>query len=231
MCTGGHPRNQRTRPSALFEVGDRAFLVDTSPELRIQTLRAGLRRVDAVLFTHYHADHIFGIDDLKSFNVAIGATLPCYGNEETEHFLRSYLGYVFAGTPYWGGIPHISFESVSESFDLQGAEVTPVELQHGRIGCTGWRIGDVAYLTDCNRIPPASMELLHGLDVLVIDALRPRPHPTHFSIDEAIAVTRPLRPARTVLTHLTHEVDYPAVSASLPPGVELAYDGLVLQSR
>jgi phosphoribosyl 1,2-cyclic phosphate phosphodiesterase len=228
VCTSEDPRNRRTRSSAFVEVGGRRFLIDTATELRLQALRNGVRRVDAVLYTHEHADHVNGLDDLKAFNAVLGGPLPCFGNARTGASLRQRFDFAFVGTPFIGGIPHITFEAVDAAFDLLGVRVVPIELQHGRITATGWRIGGAAYLTDCNGIPPRSLELLRDLDLLVIDGLRPRPHPTHFSIPEAIDVAQQLRPRRALLTHLTHEVEHGAISAELPPGIELAYDGQVV---
>jgi phosphoribosyl 1,2-cyclic phosphate phosphodiesterase len=227
-CSSDDPRNQRYRASALVEVDGRAFLIDTGPELRLQALRANICRVDAVLYTHFHADHVHGIDDLKAFNAALGGPLPCYGNAQTNAVLRSRFEYAFAGTPWVGLIPHLTFEVVDEPFDLLGVPITPVDLQHGRIRSHGWRIGGLAYLTDANAIPPSSLAKLHGLDLLVIDGLRPRPHPTHFSIAEAIAVARELKAKRTLLTHMNHDVHFARTTAELPDDIGLAYDGLVL---
>ena len=231
VCTSDDPRDKRTRAAAFVEVGGRGFLIDTGPELRLQALRNDVRRVDAVLYTHYHADHVNGLDDLKAFNAVLQGPLPCFGNRATEAVLRDRFDYAFAGTPYVGAIPHITFRSVEAPFDALGVRVTPVPLRHGRIEATGWRIGGAAYLTDCNGIPPRSLELLGDLDLLVIDGLRPRPHPTHFSIPEAVEVARELRPKLTLLTHLTHEVERDVVGPELPPGVELAYDGQVIDLR
>ncbi len=227
-CISDDPRNHRMRSSALIEVGERAFLIDTGPEVRIQAVRAGIRRVDAVLYTHFHADHAHGIDDLKAFNAALGGPLPCYGNAQTDTVLRQRFDYAFAGTPWVGLIPHLTFEVVDEPFELLGIPITPIDLQHGRIRSCGWRIGGLAYLTDANAIPPTSLARLHDLDLMVIDGLRPRPHPTHFSIDEAVAVAQEIRPRRTLLTHMNHNVEYNEVSAMLPEGVGLAYDGLIV---
>jgi phosphoribosyl 1,2-cyclic phosphate phosphodiesterase len=227
-CTSPDPRNHRMRASALVEVGERAFLIDTGPEMRIQSIRAGIQRIDAVLYTHFHADHVHGIDDLKAYNAALGGPLSCYGNAQTEHQLRTRFEYAFVGTPWVGLIPHLTFDTVDEPFELLGVPITPVDLQHGRIRSCGWRIGGLAYLTDANAIPDSSMALLGGLDLLVIDGLRPRPHPTHFSIDEAVAVSRDLRPVRTLLTHMNHNVEFTRESADLPPDVGLAYDGLII---
>ncbi len=229
VCTSDDPRNKRTRSSALVEVDGRRFLLDSATELRLQALRCGVRRVDAVLYTHEHADHVSGLDDLKAFNAVLGGPLPCFGNAATGASLRDRYDYAFVERPFVGAIPHITFDVVEAPFDLLGVRITPVDLQHGRIRSTGWRIGDAAYLTDTNGIPPRSLELLGGLELLVIDGLRPRPHPTHFSIPEAVAVAQQLRPRRTLLTHLTHDVDHATTGAELPPGIELAYDGLVVE--
>jgi len=216
------------RASALVEAAGRTFLIDAGPEVRVQSVRAGVKRVDAVLFTHFHADHAHGIDDLKAFNAVLGGVLPCYGNQQTHDVLRTRFDYAFAGTPWVGLIPHLTFEVVEDTFNFEGVHVTPVDLQHGRIRSCGWRIGGLAYLTDANDIPQASLDRLQGLDLLVIDGLRPRPHPTHFSIDEAVAVSRVLRPKRTLLTHMNHNVEYHRISAELPADVALAYDGLIV---
>ncbi|MCC7369529.1 MAG: MBL fold metallo-hydrolase [Chloroflexi bacterium] len=227
-CTSPDPRNHRMRASALIEAHGRAFLVDTGPEVRLQAVRAGIRQIDAVLYTHFHADHVHGIDDLKAFNVPLNGELPCYGNAQTAHVLQTRFDYAFAGTSLLGWIPHLTFKVVEEPFDLLGVPVTPVDLQHGRIRSCGWRIGGMAYLTDANGIPESSLALLGGLDLLVIDGLRPRPHPTHFSMDEAIAIGRAVGAKQTLLTHMNHDVEYVRESASLPPDVALAYDGLVV---
>ncbi len=229
VCTSDDQRNRRTRSSALVEVGGRAFLIDTPPELRIQAITHRIRRVDAVLYTHFHADHTHGIDDLKAFNAVLGGPLACYGNRSTADVLGQRFDYAFAGTTWVGLIPHLTFDVVERPFELLGVPIVPVRLQHGRIESTGWRIGAFAYLTDTNGIPPASLALLGGLDVLVLDGLRPTPHPTHFSIPEAVAVARDLRPARTYLTHLNHDVEHAREGATLPEGIELGYDGLTFE--
>jgi phosphoribosyl 1,2-cyclic phosphate phosphodiesterase len=228
VCRSDDPRNTRTRASARVEDNGAALLLDTATELRVQALQNRVRRVDAVLYTHYHSDHVSGLDDLKAFNAVLGGPIPCYGNASTERSLRERYAYAFAGTPWIGAIPHVTFRTASEPFTLFGLELTPVPLRHGPIWSCGWRIGDLAYLTDADGIPPESMNLLQGLEVLVLDALRFRRHPTHFSISEALGVIAELRPRRAVLTHLSHEVEHASVNPELPEGVELGYDGQVV---
>jgi phosphoribosyl 1,2-cyclic phosphate phosphodiesterase len=228
VCRSTDPRNQRTRASASIQTERATLLLDTATELRLQALRCGLNRVDAVLYTHYHADHVSGLDDLKAFNGVLGGPLACYGNAATEASLRERYGYAFEGTPYVGLIPHLTFSVPDGPFELFGLRLTPVPLIHGRIVSCGWRVNDVAYLTDTNGIPPESARLLRGLELMIVDGLRPRPHPTHFSIGEALEAIAELRPRRALLTHLNHEVDHAAISAELPPGVGLAYDGLTI---
>ena len=228
VCRSPDPRDKRTRSSAAVQMDGTTLLLDTATEMRLQVLRAGITRVDAVLYTHFHADHVSGLDDLKAFNAVLADRLPCFGNRSTEASLRERYAYAFAGTPWVGAIPHISFTVANEPLRFRRLELVPVPLVHGSIMCCGWRIGDFAYLTDTNSIPPASMRLLRGLELLVIDALRFTPHPTHFTIAEAIEIVGELRPKRALLTHLTHEVAHAATSADLPAGVELATDGQVI---
>lgn len=228
VCRSTDPRDKRTRASAAVQANGATLLLDTATEMRLQVLRHDIARVDAVLYTHLHADHVSGLDDLKAFNAVLGGAMPCYGNAITESSLRERYAYAFAGTPWIGAIPHVTFEVVAEPFELFGLRVTPVPISHGRIMACGWRIEDVAYLTDTNGIPAESMRLLGGLELMVVDGLRFRPHPTHFSIGEALAVIAELRPKRALLTHLNHDVPHAATSAELPAGVGLAYDGLIV---
>jgi phosphoribosyl 1,2-cyclic phosphate phosphodiesterase len=229
VCRSIDRRNNRTRASAAVETNGATLLLDTSTEMRLQALQNGIERVDAVLYTHFHADHVSGLDDLKAFNAVLGGTMPCFGNASTEASLRERYAYAFAGTPWIGAIPQITFQVVAEPFELFGLQLTPVPLKHGRIESCGWRIGDMAYLTDTNGIPPESRRLLRGLQLMVLDALRLRPHPTHFSVAEALDVIAELKPKYALLTHLTHEVDHAILNPELPAGVELAYDGQVVE--
>jgi phosphoribosyl 1,2-cyclic phosphate phosphodiesterase len=227
VCTSADPRNRRDRASVYLEVDGAALLVDTATEFRHQALRAGIRRVDAVLYTHAHADHVSGLDDLRRF--CEGGPLPCYGEPKTREAIMRRFDYAFAAPPYPGGAPQLTFETVTGPFRAAGQEVIPVPLQHGGMVVLGFRVGGVAYATDCNAIVPESRALLRDLDLLILDALRFTPHPTHFTLPESLAMIAELRPRRALLTHISHEIDHATVAATLPAGVELAYDGLVVE--
>jgi phosphoribosyl 1,2-cyclic phosphate phosphodiesterase len=229
-CTSPDPRNKRTRASAYVETDEGVrILIDAGPEVRMQALREGVTRVDAVLFTHAHADHTAGIDDLKAFNAALGGVLPCYGDQATGASLRTRFGYAFEGTPWIGLIPHISYTVVDrDPFYVTDVCIQPVPLRHGSIRATGYRIGPFAYLTDTSGVPASSRALLHDLDTLVIDALRWEPHPTHLSVPEALEVIEEVQPRRAYLTHVSHALEQHATNRQLPAGVEVAYDGLAL---
>lgn len=230
VCRSDDPKDRRLRTSIYLDVPDHArILVDTSTDLRQQALTHDITRVDAILFTHAHADHVMGLDDVRRFNRMQGGAVPCYASEPTWRDLRKTFHYVFGeAAGQGGGVPELDARTVAGPFIVGGVRVLPVPLLHGRMPILGFRFGGAAYLTDCNRIPDESWPLLEGLDVLVIDALRFRPHSTHFSVDEAIDVARRLAPRRTLLTHICHDLAHAAVSASLPSGIELAYDGLAL---
>ena len=232
VCTSADPRNQRHRCSALLRYGGRAVLIDTATEFRLQGIRAGLDRLDAVLFTHAHADHIGGLDDVRVFSELQRRPIPCYGSPATLEQIRRRFDYIFDSSPWGGGKPRLDLIPIDGPIDLFGLEVRPEEHFHGTLPVLGFRFGPVAYVTDCNRIPEESMKRLKGLDTLVLDALRWRPaHPTHFTVPEALSVVERLRPRRCYLTHTTHELEYHATNAALPAGVELAYDGLEIDFR
>ena len=227
VCTSPDPRNQRDRASVYFEVDGVALLVDTATEFRRQALRHRLRRVDAVLYTHAHADHVGGLDDLRRFCDA--GPLACYGSVSTQAAILKRFDYAFQPPAWAGSAPHLEFHPVFGAFRAAGVEVVPVPLRHGGMEVLAFRVGSVAYATDCNEIPPASRDLLRGLDLLILDALRFTPHPTHFTLAESLEVIADLRPRRALLTHISHEIDHATVAASLPAGVELAYDGLQVE--
>ena len=234
VCRSTDPRDRRTRPSILIDPGGeragvRYVLVDTSTDLREQALRHDIRRVDAILFTHSHADHIMGLDEVRRFNVLQKAAIPCYGDEPTVDDVARTFSYIFNPPKSGGGVPQITLFRVGGPFTLGPIEIIPVPLLHGHRPILGFRVGDFAYLTDCSRIPDASWPLLDGVRSVVLDALRDRPHPTHFSVAEALDVVARLRPERACFTHIAHDLPHAATCARLPAGVELAYDGLVLE--
>jgi phosphoribosyl 1,2-cyclic phosphate phosphodiesterase len=226
VCRSDDPRNKRWRTGLKLEIEERIILVDTPTDLRAQALRFGLPRVDAVLFTHSHADHIFGLDDVRIFNFRQRAAIPCYGSEPTLTNIRRIFAYVFEATQEGGGKPQLDLIPVREPFQVMGLRVIPVPVWHGDTEVFGYRIGRFAYVTDCNLIPETSYRLLDGVEILILDALRYRPHSTHFSVEEAMEAAARIGARRTILTHLAHEVDYGAPKVPLAPGVELGYDGL-----
>jgi phosphoribosyl 1,2-cyclic phosphate phosphodiesterase len=229
-CRSANPRDRRLRPSIYLDVDEGpAVLVDTSTDLRQQALTHGLTRVDAILFTHSHADHVMGLDEVRRFNMLQGAATPAYADERTARELRRTFEYIFnVSSERGGGIPQIELHQVEGPFTIGGIAVVPVPILHGRQPILGFRFGSFAYLTDCSAIPDASWPLLDGVEVLVLDALRHRPHPTHFTVAEALAVVQRLGPKRTYFTHICHDLAHDATNRVLPAGVELAYDGLTL---
>jgi phosphoribosyl 1,2-cyclic phosphate phosphodiesterase len=246
VCRSADPRDQRTRPSILIEIvpgtgapphlqapfagAVRSILVDTSTDLRMQALANDVRRVDAILFTHTHADHVFGIDDVRRFNQMQKVAIPCFADAGTLASLKRMFAYIFEPpTQVGGGLPQLSLFRLAGAFSLGGVEIVPVPLFHGALPILGFRVGSFAYLTDCNRIPDESFALLDGVQTLIIDALRHRPHSTHFSVGEAAAVAARLGVTRAYFTHISHDLGHAATNASLPAGVELAYDGLVVE--
>lgn len=224
-CSSHDARDKRTRASLLIEHNGRNILIDASTDLRCQALREGIERIDAVLFTHPHADHVNGIDDLRGFHFLHKEIIPCFASRTTLDTLLAGFRYIFQEHDGSGYTPLLHAQEVDDPFKLFGLTVIPVPLQHGKTSALGFRIGTFAYLTDCNAIPLSSMALLEGLDVLVVDGLRWSPHPFHFNIDAAIAATTPLKPVRTVLTHLSHDVLF-ADADRLPAGYEFACDGM-----
>jgi phosphoribosyl 1,2-cyclic phosphate phosphodiesterase len=210
--------------------GEPVFLVDTSPELRLQCIANGIRRVDAVLFTHHHADHIAGLDDLRRFNDLMARPLTCYGLPRTLDVIRQSFRYAFEHEPdYPSQKPSLRLEAVDDRpFTLFDRTIVPIPLMHGPLPVLGYRFGNIAYCTDCNHIPPESLERLRGLDVLVLDGLRRKPHPTHFHLEAAVATARRIGARRTWFTHIAHALGHAATNAELPAGMALAYDGLVI---
>lgn len=230
VCRVGHPRNQRTRCAVVLGLPRGNLLIDTPPDLRQQLLREEIGVLHAVLFTHEHADHVFGLDDLRLMQFYLGGPIPLYCEPRVEHRIRKSYDYAFRSTEglHSGAVPQLEFKTIGLApFDVLGARITPMRLEHGpSTPVLGFRFGNVAYCTDTSRIPPESMDLLGGLDVLVLDCLRREPHVTHLGLDQALAIAADLKPNRTLLTHLSHDFDHEMLAAELPPGVEPAYDGL-----
>jgi phosphoribosyl 1,2-cyclic phosphate phosphodiesterase len=232
-CRSTDPRDRRLRPSIhLALASGTSVLVDTSTDLRQQALATGLTRVDAILFTHSHADHIMGLDEVRRFNMLQRASIPAYADARTTQDLRRSFHYIFdPPAEPGGGVPRIELRPIDGPFAVGDLDVQPIALLHGARPILGFRFGAFAYLTDCNAIPDASWPLLEGLDLLVVDALRHRAHPTHFTVAQALEVVERLAPRQTYLTHICHDLPHEATNRSLPKGVELAYDGLTFDVR
>ena len=226
VCTSEDPRNARLRCSVVAGLPEGNLLVDTPPDLRSQLLREGLGLVHATLFTHGHADHIFGLDDLRLFPIYLGRRLPVYGETIVCERIRKSFDYAFhQETPSY--VPQLELNEITtEPFELLGTTITPIRLMHGSLAVLGFRIGNVAYCTDTNLVPDESWPRLEGLDVLVLDALRHTPHNTHFNLAQAIEVAQRVGAKRTLFTHIAHELDHEATNRELPDGMELAFDGL-----
>lgn len=230
VCTSTDARDRRSRPSIYVEVEDGPkILVDTSTDLRQQALVHGVSRVDAILFTHSHADHVMGLDDSRRFSQMQKGRIPCYADRETVASLKKTFYYVFdPQTEKGGGLPQIELTVIDGPFAVGGVAIRPIPLMHGSRTILGFRFGDFAYLTDTNHVPETSLPLLVGVKTLILDALRHRPHPTHFTVAEALEAAGRIKPAQTYFTHICHDLPHAATNAALPKGVELAYDGLQL---
>jgi phosphoribosyl 1,2-cyclic phosphate phosphodiesterase len=229
VCTSTDPRNQRTRSSLWLRCRGTSLLIDTATEFRLQALRAGLRSVDAVLYTHCHADHVFGFDDLRVFSRLTRQRVSIYGNDSTIAELREVFDYIFRQLELHEGRPWIETNVVSGPFQVGEVVVQPVPVFHDALPILGYRIGRTAYVTDCSSIPPASLELLRDLDTLILGVVGFNPHPAHMHLERALELVRELAPKQAYFTHLSHRLDYEEVSRMLPPGVYLAYDGLTVQ--
>ena len=228
VCSSAEPRNKRTRCSALLEWQGYKVLIDTATDFRQQALRENIEHVDGVLFTHAHADHVHGIDDLRTFTLRADKAIPIYASRGVLDRIQGLFSYIFSDNDTPGFRPRLKAHEVAGPFQLFGQLVIPVPLIHGPGESLGYRIGCLAYVVDCSAIPESSWPLLEGLEVLVIDALRFREHESHFTVRDAIEVAQRLKVPKTLLTHLTHDIDYPRHSNGLPDGVEFAYDGQTL---
>jgi phosphoribosyl 1,2-cyclic phosphate phosphodiesterase len=230
VCTSDNPRDRRLRSSIFVEINDAKILIDASIDLRQQALDNNISHLDAVLFTHYHADHVNGIDDLRRFNqLREGEKIPCYVDEKTITEISRKFPYVFTDEETGGGKPKIVNRLIDSPFLINSVTVIPVPVLHGQMTILGFRIGNMAYLTDCSGIPPKSMQKLGGLDLLIIDALKREPHPTHFCLSQAMETANILKPRRTLFTHICHKMGHKETNAELPRDKQLAYDGQIVE--
>ncbi len=234
VCHSDDPRDNRLRPSVLLQFAAGNLLIDTTPEMRIQLLQARIGVVHAIAYTHHHVDHLYGLDDARLFPKYLNGPVPIFCEPETEATIRRVFSYAFHDEALklaHGFLPKMTFAHVAPGvpFTVLEQTILPIRLEHGRFSVLGFRIGNLAYCTDVSRIPEESWPMLEGLDVLILDALRHEPHPTHFSLAEALAVVERLKPKRALFTHLSHGFEHRAMEAALPAHVGLAYDGLALE--
>jgi phosphoribosyl 1,2-cyclic phosphate phosphodiesterase len=230
VCTSDDPRDKRLRPSILISYDHHNILIDTTPDFRTQALRARMERLDAVLFTHAHADHMMGLDDVRPFNYRRRTQIPIFAAEDTMTAIRRCFQYIFDGVKKESNIPQLDPRLIDGApFNLFGLEFLPIPIMHGRDTIYGFRFGDAAYLTDHSEIPESSMELLQDLDVLFLDALRYKPHPTHSTVDRSIRTVEQLSPRRAFFTHICHDLSHERAESMLPSHIRLAYDGLEIQ--
>ena len=233
VCRSRDPKDNRTRCSAWLQVGGKSFLLDTSIDLRQQAMRAKIDRIDAVLYTHPHADHVFGIDELRSFNFKQREIIPLFGNEWTEKVLFSQFPYIFNPDPHprGGGIPLVKFQRINEGLqNLCGIPIEPIGVPHGTGESFGYRIDSLAYMTDCEKIPDNAAERLKNLEVLIINCVRIAAHDTHLNLSAALEAIERIKPKKAYLTHLNHDFKYSQWKKKLPKGVALAYDGLKIRT-
>jgi phosphoribosyl 1,2-cyclic phosphate phosphodiesterase len=229
VCRSADPHDKRTRPSVLLEFDGRAVVIDTSPDFRQQALRQGLDRLDAVVFTHDHADHIFGLDDVRVYYLRHKIPIPIYADERTMGSIRRVYKYIFDQDYPYGGLAKLDPHIIDGPFDLWGESLIPLQVLHGSLPVLGFRFGRAAYVTDFSTIPESTAALLEGLDVLVLDALRREPHPSHSTVEQSLKWVERLKPRRAFFTHIAHELSHETTNATLPSPVRLAYDGLSLE--
>jgi len=228
-CSSTDPHDRRTRSSILLEFGGRVVVIDTTPDFRQQGLRESMERLDAVVFTHIHADHIFGLDDVRVFNMRQKESIPIYGDRSSIEGIRRIFTYIFEGNYPGGGIPRLEPHVIDGPFELWGMTMVPLPVLHGELPVLGFRFGRAAYITDFSVIPESTVAQLEDLDILILDALRRKPHPTHSTLEQSLDLVARLKPQRAYFTHIAHELGHEATNRTLPPNVSLAYDGLKLQ--
>jgi phosphoribosyl 1,2-cyclic phosphate phosphodiesterase len=229
VCHSSDPHDRRTRPSVLIEYNGNVVLIDSTPDFREQAIREQIKKLDAVLYTHTHADHILGIDDLRPLSFLHKPNkLPLYASQEATEFIRSMFRYIFDADYKFGGLPQVELRAINGPIQLFGASFEPVPVIHGETEIYGFRFGSAAYLTDHSDIPESSFAKLQELDILFLDALRHKPHPTHSTVANSLQIVERLKPKRAFFTHICHDLPHTATNASLPPNVRLSYDGMKL---
>ncbi len=229
VCQSSDPKDRRTRPSILIEFADKTVLIDTTPDFRQQAIREGIRKLDAVLYTHAHADHVLGLDDLRPLSFHRPEKIPLYAQPEAAEVVRTMFKYIFDAKYKFGGLAQVELKPINGTLELFGATFEPVEVLHGDAPIIGFRFGSAAYLTDFSEIPEDSFGQLQSLDVLFLDALRYKPHPTHSTVDNSLRIVDRLKPKRAFFTHICHELPHEQTNASLPDNVRLSYDGMKLE--
>jgi len=229
VCTSSDPHDRRTRPSVFLEYDGHKVLIDTTPDFREQAIRERITRIDAILYTHAHADHILGLDDVRPLSFRSAEKIPLYAHESTAQSLRGIFRYIFDADYKFGGIARVEIKTINGSLELFGARFEPIKIIHGDAEIHGFRFGSAAYLTDFSEIPPESMNRLRDLDILFLDALRHRPHPTHSTVSNSLRLVEELKPKRAFFTHICHDLPHEETNASFPDHVRLAHDGLKLE--
>jgi phosphoribosyl 1,2-cyclic phosphate phosphodiesterase len=229
VCHSSDPHDRRTRPSILLQFREKFVLIDTTPDFREQAIREGIRKIDAVVYTHAHADHILGIDDLRPLSYHREGKIPLYARPEAADFLRKMFSYIFDADYKFGGLARLELKPIDGPFELFGVRIQPVPVMHGDTEIFGYRFGNAAYLTDFSTIPESSMALLEGLDVLFLDGLRHKPHPTHSTVENSIRIGDQVKAKRVFFTHICHDLPHEETNAALPPHVRLSYDGMRLE--
>jgi phosphoribosyl 1,2-cyclic phosphate phosphodiesterase len=231
VCESSDPRDKRTRPSVLLSYAGRNVVIDTAPDFREQAMRERIDRLDAVIYTHAHADHILGLDDIRPYNLKQGGVVPVYASAETQKTLRRQFAYIFDDAPTESSLPGVEMHTIDGPFDVFGLTFTPILANHGKQPVLGYRFGAAAYLTDFSSVPQDSKDLLRGLDDFILDALRYTPHPMHSNVAQSLALVKELCPKRAWFTHICHDLGHTEANAKLPEGVQLAYDGLKFEVK